>query len=171
MPQVLVGSRVSLPHQVLVDAGPRGHVLRQQQVGVIGKAHGNTLQHAMPGYIDVQVPVDQDVLHRRVVEQVLDRAEARQLLGQRLGDLMQLGLVDVVKAYINRNSDLIHHVDYSGNTLLHYALEVKDSEARLELVEYLLDKGCDPAAANEAGESPLDLAAAAELALLQAALS
>ncbi len=65
-----------------------------QQVPAIGKAHGNALQHAVPGYVDVQVPIDQDVFHRRVIEQVLDRAEARQLLGQCLGDLVQLGLVD-----------------------------------------------------------------------------
>jgi hypothetical protein len=45
-------------------------------------------------HVHVVVAVDQDVFDRRVVEQVLDRTEAGQFLGQRFGDQPHLALVD-----------------------------------------------------------------------------
>ncbi|MDT4851692.1 hypothetical protein FQZ97_858830 [compost metagenome] len=65
-----------------------------QQVAAVGKAHRDALEHAVARHVDVEMPIDQDVFDRGIVEQVFDRAEAGQLLGQRLGDLAQLGLVD-----------------------------------------------------------------------------
>lgn len=65
-----------------------------QQVVVVGKAHRNALQNAVARHVHVQVAVDENVFHRRIGQQVFDGPEASQLLGQRLGNLPDLRLVD-----------------------------------------------------------------------------
>jgi hypothetical protein len=61
---------------------------------VVGEAHGDLRQNAVARHVDVVVAVDQDVFDRRIVEQILDRAEAREFLGQRFGNQPHLALVD-----------------------------------------------------------------------------
>lgn len=68
----------------------------------------------MPRHIHVQVAIDQDVFHRRVGQQVFDRSEAGQLLGQRLGDLPHLGLVDGNAAHAGEALDLQVHEALDG---------------------------------------------------------
>lgn len=61
---------------------------------VVGEAHGLAGQHAAARHEHVVAAVDEDVLDVVVAQQVLQRPQAGQLLGQRCGHLAQLALVD-----------------------------------------------------------------------------
>ncbi|MCY1232997.1 hypothetical protein D9M72_455150 [compost metagenome] len=72
----------------------------------IGEAQRFALQHAVARHIDVLVAVDQDVFDGRVVQQVFQRAEAGQLLRQRIGDELHLAVVDRHAAQAHEAVDL-----------------------------------------------------------------
>ncbi|EDT06519.1 hypothetical protein BgramDRAFT_6703 [Paraburkholderia graminis C4D1M] len=65
-----------------------------QQMRVVGEAHRYLREDAVARHVHVVIAVDQDVFDGRIVEQILDRSETRELFGQRVGNRAHLGLVD-----------------------------------------------------------------------------
>jgi|GEM_PF-1853442 len=70
-------------------------------------------------------------------------------------ELLRKGDIPAVKAAVEKSPQLVEARDDQGLTLLHYAAYGRDTA----LIDFLVDKGAKPAAADPDGDTPLHIAA------------
>ncbi len=85
-----------------------------QQVGIVGEALGGALELAALRDMHVLEAVDQDVFDGRIVQQVVERAEAGQFLDQTFGNHLHLFLVDRDSPFLDEAHGLHLHPPGDG---------------------------------------------------------
>ncbi|MNV05386.1 hypothetical protein D3C71_957220 [compost metagenome] len=85
-----------------------------QQVAVIAEALGGAAQLSAAGNVHVLVTVDEDVLDLRVMQQIIQRAEAGQLLVQCVGDRFHFLRVDRDLPFLDERSGLALNIFAGG---------------------------------------------------------
>ena len=88
------------------------------------------------------------------------------LRSQDVFELLRKGDIPAVKATVEKSPRLVEARDGQGLTLLHYAAYGQSPD----LVEFLIDKGAKPDAADPDGDTPLHIAAMSDRTEVAAAL-